>query len=370
MPTDFDYHDILLNFSSIIFEALPFVVLGVVIAGLLEEFVPQQLLGRIFQGDSAERSRLPRFLRPVAGLLRFRLLAIAVGGLLGLVFPMCECGIIAVMRRLIRKGVPLSVCICYILAGPIINVVTLLSTYVAFNVTRPTDSLFPIAESNPLYDWLHGARMMVALRAGLGFVVAFVTSVVVEWQYRKHGDQLLDPSLIVQLRQEEKEESGYAATHKRRLSQRLANISETTLHDFVDIMAFLILGAALAALGRQWIDKSELETWVQQSPALAILGMMALAVVFCICSEADAFIAANFGAAMPPAAKVAFVVFGPMVDVKLYLMYTRIFRQRLIWTIIFSVALQVFVYCMLLHFLWPQNGYSLDYMSRSMKRTQ
>jgi uncharacterized protein len=103
-------------FISILYEALPFIVLGAVIAGMLEELVPQRLVVRIIP--------------------RSRVLAIAIGGLLGVMFPMCECGIIPVMRRMLRKGVPLSSCVCYMLAGPIINVVVMLSTYVAFSGTE------------------------------------------------------------------------------------------------------------------------------------------------------------------------------------------------------------------------------------------
>src|SRR5205807_5824141 len=100
---------------------MPFIVLGVVIAGLLEEYVPQKLVARIIP--------------------RSRVLAIAIGGLLGLLFPMCECGIIPVMRRLLRKGVPLSCCVCYMLAGPIINVVVMISTFAAFSNT-PTGAVY------------------------------------------------------------------------------------------------------------------------------------------------------------------------------------------------------------------------------------
>src|SRR5882762_11665016 len=100
------------GFTSILYEAMPFIVLGVILSGLLEEFVPQKLVARIMP--------------------RSRILAIAIGGFLGILFPMCECGIIPIMRRLLRKGVPLSCCTCYLLAGPIINVVVMGSTFVAF----------------------------------------------------------------------------------------------------------------------------------------------------------------------------------------------------------------------------------------------
>lgn len=397
-----DYERFILVFTSIIYEALPFIVFGVVIAGLLEEFVPQQFLARI--------------------LPRSRLLAIAGGGLLGGVFPMCECGIIPIMRRLLRKGLPLSVCVAYMLAGPIINIVVILSTYVAFT----NNSIFGEA-------WI-----VVALRVGLAFVTAFITALVVEWQYQKHGHGLLAPHVVRGLTQPE-EENGDAK--KRTVFDRLNNISATALGDFVDIMAFLILGASLAATGRAAMDslsvqrpalnaeleelkpngtrlvkvtKSEGETGLkpgdvilkvdgasvtsladvdnalrQKKPAdhvpvvvlrdeqetpvdtrlgvkrevnplvtliqdnivVAILAMMVMAVLFCLCSEADAFVAANFPMIWPASSKLAFLVLGPMMDLKLYMMYTRIFRPRLIWTIIVSVAVQVLVYCLIVHYV-------------------
>ena len=100
-------------FTGILYQALPFIVLGAVIAGMLEELVPQRFISRIIP--------------------RNRFLAIAIGGFLGLIFPMCECGIVPVMRRLLRKGLPLSTCICYMLSGPIINVIVLMSTSAAFS---------------------------------------------------------------------------------------------------------------------------------------------------------------------------------------------------------------------------------------------
>jgi uncharacterized membrane protein YraQ (UPF0718 family) len=332
-----EIEQLIVIFTSIIYEALPFVVLGVVLAGLLEEFVPQQLIVKI----------IPR-------RKTMMLVAIALGGLLGLVFPMCECGIIPVMRRLLRKGVPLSVCVCYMLAGPIINVVVILSTAAAFSgqtplpwgTTRqiPLDVLFPI------------------MRVSLGFVVAFVTSVVVEWQYRVHGNALLSDLVVRDLDRaatanalaasaaEDDDDNG---GQRRTWRDRLGNISDTAMHDFIDIMAFLVLGAFLASLGRLIVPAIHLDKLIEAVPMLAIPVMMFLAIVFCICSEADAFVAANIQPVglWPLASKLAFLVLGPMLDFKLYFMYTRVFRQRLIFTIISAVVLQVLVYCSLIYYL-------------------
>jgi uncharacterized membrane protein YraQ (UPF0718 family) len=141
----------------------------------------------------------------------------------------------------------------------------------------------------------------------------------------------------------------------KRWSERVANISETALHDFVDITVFLILGAILAALPRLFYNQEQLAATFGQNFGLAILVMMGLAILLCICSEADAFVAASFQA-MPPSAKLAFLVLGPMLDLKLYMMYTRVFRPRLIWTIIISVVIQVLIYAFLTHFFLENFG--------------
>ena len=322
--------DFILIFTSILYEAMPFIVLGAVVAGILEELVPQRAIARLIP--------------------RSRLLAIAIGGLLGLLFPMCECGIIPVMRRLIRKGLPLSCCIAYILAGPIINVVVLLSTFVAFS------NFTPIGK----YDYQVTAPWMVTLRAGLGYIIAVLTALLVDRLYQKHGNTLLTPlatpppEAAAEEAREEKEEA------RRPFFQRLANISETALHDFIDITVFLCLGALLAATVKIWLTHDAIEQLSRHYAIGTILLMMGVAIGLCLCSEADAFVAASF-TKMIPAAKLSFLVLGPMLDFKLYFMYTRVFRPRLIWTVFSSVIVQVFVYSVVMHLLWEHTHW-LDFM--------
>ena len=80
--------------------------------------------------------------------------------------------------------------------------------------------------------------------------------------------------------------------------------------------------------------------------------MMGMAVLMCLCSEADAFVAASF-TTMQGSGKLAFLVLGPMLDLKLLLMYTRVFRRRLILTIAICVFVQVFVYTLVVHYFGP-----------------
>lgn len=315
--------DFLINFSGVLWQAMPFIVLGAVIAGVLEEFLPQDFITKL----------LPKAVVP----------AVMIGAVLGLLFPMCECGIVVVMRRLLRKGLPLSCCIAYMLAGPIINGVVIGSTWIAF---QPHNL----------------APEMVGLRVGLAFVVAVITGLVVHLQWRKHGNALLTPLAIPQsLTQADAPpaQTGAAspAPPKPPLFDRIGNISATALHDFVDIMVFLILGSVLAALARSYITPEEIESLSRDQAFLTIPVMMLLALLMCLCSEADAFVAASF-TKLHLSGKVAFLVFGPMLDLKLILMYTRVFRLRLIVTIIVSVVILTLVLCVALHLVYQAQGWT------------
>jgi len=336
----------LVIFVSIFFEALPFIALGALISGTLEELLPQGLITRL--------------------LPRRRSLAAGVSALLGLIFPMCECGIVPVMRRLLRKGLPLNCAVAYMLAAPVINPVVIASTWAAFSGDRSgLDGLTSL--------------QMVAWRVGLAYLTAITAAYVVQWVDTRYGlPALLRPIRGLDLHRhtqrhpesdsddppaeapvhEEVAQGADSATEENHPSPpapprlpwyvRLANIAEIAIHDFLEITCFLILGATLAAIV-QSADLLSYAPALKYSPILAVPAMMLLAVLLCLCSEADAFVAANL-IAIPLGGKLAFLVLGPMLDIKLYLMYTRVFRPRLIWTIIGTVVITVTVLTLLAHY--------------------
>ena len=313
--------DFLFRFSSVLWEAMPFVVLGAVVAGVLEEFLPQEALTRF----------LPKAVLP----------SVMIGAVLGLLFPMCECGIVVVMRRLLRKGLPLSCCIAYMLAGPVINGVVIFSTWVAFK------------------DHKIGPEM-VGMRVGLAFIVACVTGLIVHLQFRRYGNALLTATAIPPAQPKDDPASADtppAPAPREPLMRRLGNISATALHDFVDIMVFLILGCVLAALARVYITDGQIEEISTKQPFLAIPAMMLLSVLMCLCSVADAFVAASF-TKLDVSGKLAFLVLGPMLDLKLLLMFTRVFRARLIVTITISVVVLTLVLCVGVHLIYNANGWT------------
>ena len=383
--------NVVVRFSGILYEALPWVILGSILAGIVQElptrrspvfmvplglvilFLAVSPLQRILidlgivvspeillsanlgiaaviaaaAGFAMHRSQSTTD-RVLHTLSHRRGLAIVMSALLGLILPMCECGIITVMRRLHRKGMPLSCCTAYILAGPILNVVVLLTTYVAFYQQEPQT----IVDGHTLYHMTRG--WMVAMRAGLGFLVAIGTAALVEWQYRRRGSSLLTASFQASgLPVVEPEE---LEAQPRSLYQRLSNISETAVHDTLDITFYLVVGGLLAAGIREGMDLGQVgQATVRSNAPLAIAAMMGLAFLITLCSEADAFVAYTF-TQLGPAPKLAFLVLGPMLDLKLFLMYTRVFRPRLMALIIVAVVVQVFVLTFLTHLVWNQFG--------------
>ncbi len=359
----------LVIFPSIVFEALPFIIIGALISGTLEELLPQQAIARM--------------------LPKRRARAIAGSALLGLIFPMCECGIVPVMRRLLSKGLPLSCGVAYMLAAPIINPIVLASTWAAFSGDRRIETGG---------DGLTSLQM-VSLRASLAFITAFIVGGVVELLVRRRGEAELiqplpgrskppdqdHPSPHQHAHQHKHEhehhhDHGQGHSHdvpaerddgkavavrelpalrvhdaaaapeqeRKTLGQRLISISETALHDFKDITCFLILGAFLASVART-MNLMESMPQLTTNPFLAAPVMMVLAILMCLCSEADAFVAANL-MEIPLAGKLAFLVLGPMLDLKLYFMYTRVFRPRLIWTIIPTVFVTVLILSLAAHY--------------------
>jgi uncharacterized membrane protein YraQ (UPF0718 family) len=307
--------DFILTFTSIFYEALPFIILGSVIAGVLEHAIPKQWIMRFVPKN--------------------RFAAIAMSCFLGMVFPMCECGILPVMRRLLRKGLPLSCCTAYMMCGPVINPVVIISTWVAFR-------------------GYHQGWVIVAFRMGYAFLVAFVTANIIDRQHQKYGDALLTPKLRPDAKTGDKELDNDEKAVRPSVAAKVGLIAETAIHDFVDITVFLTIGALLSGFARLFFTMQQIESLGHSHPALIILAMMGLAILLCICSEADAFIAASYST-LPAAPKIAFVVLGPMLDLKLFMLFRLVYSRRVIWTIITCVVVQTFLYSLLAHYILPRG---------------
>lgn len=264
--------DIKTIFLSILLEAIPFVLLGVFFSALLQTFVT----------DDQVRRWTPK--NPIV--------AIPFAALLGLVFPVCECAIIPIVRRLIQKGMPAHVGIVFMLAGPVVNPVVMAATYTAF----PRDP------------------EMVVYRTLLAFAVAIITGICLLLLVKGNPMKL---GIEQEIRHE--------AMHLEKRGQKFSSTLEHAINKFFDMGKFLIFGALISAILQVYISRQSLIE-LGQTPIHSHLLMMGLGYVFSLCSEADAFIAASFATSFQKSSLLAFLVFGPMIDFKNTLMLLSSFR--------------------------------------------
>ena len=252
-------------FCGVFVQALPFLVLGVVISGLIAAFVSADRLARW----------LPR--RPP--------LAVGVAGLGGAALPGCECGSVPVARRLFGEGVTGAAALTFMLSAPAINPVVLVATAVAF----------PGQPAMVLARWV--ASLVTAVTMGL----LWLRWGRAEWVTRR-----------------------LPTPHDTNAS-RWTVFTEAARHDFLQAASYLVLGATAAAVLRVAVPARVFEHLAGHL-VLGVLTMALFAVVLALCSEADAFVAASL-TMLPLLPRLVFLVVGPAVDVKLSAMHAGLFGR-------------------------------------------
>jgi len=318
--------DVSYAFLSILFEGAPFILLGTLLSGFIDVYLPSGAMDRL----------LPRRKNS----------AVLVAGLLGVIFPVCECAVVPVIRRLVRKGLPVSCALTYMLAAPIVNPVTALSTWRAFTG--------------------QGAGMMVSTRLMLGYAVAVMVGLVVA---RLPLEKVLRRKLVKELEEGQEDHHGHEhgehghehhegcgcgheegeeppaaekcdpATAGPLQGERVLGAFRSALRDFADVAVYFVIGVAITALfntgiapGAESLDK------LADSDVGAPAALMVMAFVLSLCSTSDAFIAATLDK-FAYGAKLAFLCFGPMMDLKLLFLYQTVMRRRFI----IGLALALFV---------------------------
>ncbi|MGO4345082.1 permease [Paenibacillus sp. MCAF9] len=287
-------------FLSIILEAFPFILLGVLFSALLQVFVTDEHIQKFTPKN------------PIAGVL--------FGALLGILFPLCECGMIPVVRRLIRKGMPAYIGIVYLLAGPIVNPIVYASTFTAFR-TSPA---------------------MAYSRMGLAFAVSVVIGLLFYKFMKMSPLKTAAPAFkMIQHNHSHSHESS-----NRGFRSRLASILSHSSDEFFEMGKYLIFGAFLTAILQTAIERSTFEAFANQ-PLFSYLFMMVFAFILSICSTSDAFIASSFSGMFDFGPLLAFLVFGPMIDLKNTLMLLTTFRVKIVFILIVLTALLTLIGAMI-----------------------
>jgi uncharacterized membrane protein YraQ (UPF0718 family) len=274
-------------FLGIMLQAIPFLLIGVLLSSAIEVYVPVSVIERWFPKN------------PVAGML------VAVGA--GFLLPVCDCASIPIFRSLIRKGVPTPAAVTFMLATPVINPVVVISTYYAFS----------------------GDLSVVAARVALGIIAAVIVGIVTHLRPPESvGSGGVPDSLLCDC-------AGYGGPARvLGLPDKLSLFIRHAQSEFWGVGKYLAVGCFLAA-AFQAVGFGANAVTTGYGLAASVVAMMAASFLLSLCSSSDAVIARSFANQLPVGALMGFMVFGPMMDIKNILMlssgfFTRRFIGRLV----------------------------------------
>lgn len=274
---------------SVLVESLPFVVLGVVLSIVVQVWVPAGVIERW----------MPR--QPWARR--------AVLSLLGMVVPVCECGNVPFARGLLMRGFTVPETLTFLIAAPIVNPIVILTTHQAFGFDD---------------------GVLVARLVG-GYLIANL----IGWLYSRHPDhdglltdRFRDTCALAQAPEHDPTGRG-----RRSLAQFVVELRA--------VMPALVIGSALAGAVQVLVPRDALLA-IGSNPVLSIVAMVALAMIVSICSNVDAFFALSFASTFTPGSIVAFLLVGPLVDVKMLALLRTTFRTRVLAGMVVIVVLSAF----------------------------
>ncbi|EMF0218797.1 permease [Enterococcus hirae] len=294
-------------FLSIVIEALPFVLLGCLISGALQVFLTPE--------------------RVKCWLPDNRFLSILTGSVLGFFFPSCECGIVPIVHQFVKKGVPVYTAFAFMLTAPIINPIVIFSTFIAFG------------NSWEMAGWRMVGSFVVALIIGIWLAYfqkesVLKTKIQQTIDHNHHHNHHHDHTHGTNKHEEVK------IGRIKQLSQQTGHVLTHSIDEFFDTGRYLIVGGLIAASMQTYLPTRVMLT-LGSTKLLAIIIMLLLAFTMSLCSEADAFIGSSLLSLFGTAPVVAFLVFGPMVDIKNLLMMKRYFNGRFILMLIGLIAVSV-----------------------------
>ncbi|MCW5316518.1 permease [Nostoc sp. KVJ3] len=328
-------------FLSLLVEAMPFLLIGVLFSSLLLFFVDERKLVE----------KMPK--NPLLGAL--------VGSMIGFLFPVCECGNVPVARRFLIQGVPTPVAIGFLLAAPTINPIVIWSTWTAFRdqpeivVLRVVFSLaiativgfvFSFQKDlNPIiqpaiarYMKFNPPAQAETKRRGKRYQVEqqeAIPNILQSGTYILGGKAGIPLRIDANLAQEN---TSVANTNKP-LADKLRLVVDNSIQEFRELGGVMILGSAIAA-AIQILAPREMILTLGAGPISSIVVMLILAVVVSICSTVDSFFALSFASTFSSGSLLAFLVFGPMIDIKGIGLMLSIFKPKTVFYL-FALAAQL-----------------------------
>lgn len=266
------------RFLGIFIEAVPFLLLGSITSGLIEMFVKAEDILKILPKNS---------------------FGAAIGGtFLGIVFPVCECGVVPVTRRLFTKGLPISMGVAFLLAAPFMNPIVFASTYIAFGF-------------------------------GPVFIGRFVMTAIVAISIGVILGKFAKPEDVLKLQSLHTLDNIQPNVSLIPFQSKLLRAFYIAGDEFFEMGRFLIVGSALAAAMQTLVPQESLLA-LGTGPVLSVVFMQILAFILSVCSTVDSFLALAFVNTFTTGSIISFLSFGPMVDIKSTMMFTGVFKGRIV----------------------------------------
>nr|WP_145402006.1 permease [Paenibacillus xylanexedens] len=309
-------------FMSIFLEAAPFLLMGVFLSSLMQWFVSEEMVRRL----------TPK--HPVGGVL--------VAGLLGIIFPICECGMIPVVRRLMRKGMPAYIAVTFILSGPVVNPIVFTATLLAFP-NHPEITITRMGLAFAVAAAVGGLVYVFAKRSPLRSPKGVTTEV------KTHpGFKMAVPPSHSHAHAHSHGDGGFHDhhhTHPKDWRSFFLHAGD----EFVDMSKYLVIGALITACIQTFVSRSDLIA-LGNGPVASYVFMMGFAYVLSLCSTSDAFVASAFSHTFALGPLISFLVLGPMLDFKSTLMLLSTFRTRFVIGLSVAIVILVFAGSWLVNF--------------------
>ena len=300
--------DIAIIFFSIFLETLPFLLLGAFISALIDVFVSDEMIARM----------VPKNI----------ILGSIVGIFLGFFIPACDCAVIPISRRLIKKKVPLNVAVSFMLSSPIINPVVLFSTYIAFYSMNPK---------------------VLYYRLFLGIIIALVIGIIIGIIFRGK-DILIDKEECEEHCHchEKSEEDEFLELEKYTVKSnyfknKIIDVLKHAGEDFFDVLKFLMMGALIASVVQVIIPRSIIDVF-SNSSILSIIVLMLFAYIISLCSTSDSFVGKSLLSIFDSKGVLAYLILGPMIDIKNTFVLFGNYKKNFVFTLILLIFIFVFIF--------------------------
>jgi len=311
-------NNIAIIFMAIFLEALPFLILGSIISAIIERYVSENTITKLIPKNV--------FLGSIVGIF------------LGFFIPACDCAVIPISKRLIKKKVPLNVSVSFMLSSPIINPVVLLSTYYAFYKTMP--QLF----------WLRLILgIIVSLVIGIIIGIIFKNKKVIKETLHEHNHTCHcehDNNELVLECGDLKEEKGIKKNDKNFFNDIIFIIKHAA-YDMFDVLKYLMIGALFASLIQTLLPTSILSIF-KNNKILTIIILMLFAYFMSLCSTSDSFVGKSLLSSFNSSGILAYLLLGPMIDIKNTIVLLGNYKKSFVITLIILIFIVIFISTLLM----------------------